>query len=357
MGIIQQISTKKWAPLVSVTSNTVLTLAKIIVGLLTGSVAILSEAVHSATDLLASLMAFVSVRWAAKPADERRQFGYGKIENISGTIEGLIIFSAAGFIIYEAIRKILDIDNYELVSLEWGLAVMGTAAVVNYLVSRHLRRVGKKTDSVAIEADGWHLLTDVYTSAGVFVGLLVVQLTGIKILDPIIAIIMALVICRAAYKITAKAMKDLVDTRLPLHEVNRIRRVADAYIGEIVTYRDLQTRKSGGERYMHLTITTPQDMTVREAHAICDRLETEIDAEIPGIHVIIHCEPCALTDSGECPVACPVTPRHDDRGTRLPESTADLFPPADGRPHRNRRPGLTAYGQRRNQGHRTTPLK
>jgi len=353
--MLELIHTKRWAPLVSVTSNTVLTVAKIIVGLMTGSVAILSEAVHSATDLLASLMAFVSVRWAAKPADERHQFGYGKIENISGTIEGLLIFAAAGFIIYEAIRKILDIENYELVSLEFGLAVMGAATVVNYFVSRHLRRVGKNTDSVAIEADGWHLLTDVYTSAGVFVGLLVVQLTGIKILDPVIAIIMALVICRAAYKITAKAMKDLVDTRLPLHEVSRIRRVVETHIGEIVAYRDLQTRKSGGERYMHLTITTPQDMTVRQAHAICDRLEAEIDAEIQGIHVIIHCEPCDLTESVECPVTCPAAECHDDRGTQLPESTADMFPAADGRPHRNRRPGKISFGQRRNQGHRTSP--
>ena len=349
MGIIQHIGTKKGAPLVSITSNCMLVVAKLVVGLLTGSVAILSEAIHSATDLLASLMAFVSVRWASKPADERHQFGYGKIENISGTVEGLLIFAAAGFIIYEAIRKILDIANYELVSLEWGLAVMGGAAVVNYFVSRHLRRVGKKTDSVAVEADGYHLLTDVYTSAGVFAGLLIVQLTGIKIIDPIIAILMALLICRAAYQITAKALKDLVDTRLPLDEVNRIRGVVETHIGEIVTYCDLQTRKSGGERYMHLTITTPQNMTVLQAHDICDRLESEINAEIPGIHIIIHCEPCTLAESDVCLVTCPAKECHNDRGTQLPESSANLFPMVDGRFHRNRRSGSMSLGHQRNR--------
>ena len=320
MGILRYLNTKRGAPLVSVTSNCVLTGTKLAVGLLTGSVAILAEAVHSATDLLASLMAFISVRLAGKPADDRHQFGHGKIENISGTVEGLLIFAAAGFIIYEAIRKLLDLDSLKLESLNWGLAVMGGAALVNYFVSRHLRRVGKRTDSVAIEADGWHLLTDVYTSAGVFAGLLIVQLTGLKVFDPIIAIVMALVICRAAYKITAKAVKDLVDARLPLHEVNRIRCVVEGHIGEIVSYKDLQTRKSGGERYMHLTITVPEAMAVREAHAICDRLEREIDGEIPGMHVIIHCEPCAAAVSHACPTDCPAAGYQDEHCEPLSRS-------------------------------------
>lgn len=296
-------STKKGAPIVSVASNTVLTIAKLTAGVITGSVSVLSEGIHSATDLLASLMALFSVRAASKPADDKHQFGHGKIENISGTIEGALIFVAAGYIVYESIQKI--IHGVELEKLSLGIYVMGGAALTNILVSRHLRRVARKTDSVAIEADAMHLLTDVYTAAGVFAALILVQITGWVILDPIIAIVMALLIFRMAYQITSKALGGLVDKRLPGHEVNRISRIVESHIGEIVGYKTLQTRKSGSERFVHLTLIVPKGMTVADSHVICDRIEEEIRGKFPACHCILHTEPCVAAATGQCPPDCP----------------------------------------------------
>jgi len=297
-------STKKGAPIVSVTSNTVLTIAKLAVGFITGSISVLSEGIHSAADLLASLMALFSVHAASKPADDKHQFGHGKIENISGTVEGLLIFAAAVYIVYESIQKI--IHGVELEKLSLGIYVMGGAALVNILVSRHLRRVARKTDSVAIEADAMHLLTDVYTAAGVFVALILVQITGWVILDPIIAMVMALLIFRMAYQITSKALAGLIDSRLPGHEVNRIARIVESHIGEIVGYKDLQTRKSGSERFAHLTLIVPKGMTVADSHAICDRIEETIVGGFPGCHCILHTEPCVAAATGQCPPDCPI---------------------------------------------------
>jgi cation diffusion facilitator family transporter len=284
-------------------SNTVLTITKLAGGLITGSVSILSEGIHSAVDLVASLMAFFSVRYAGKPADSRHQFGHGKIENISGTIEGLLIFVAGGYIIYEAVRKILT--GVEIVSLDLGIGIMGGAAVVNFLVSRHLHRVAKKEDSIAIEADAWHLLTDVYTSLGVFTGLVLVRLTGITVLDPIIAIGMALLIIKAAYQITRKAVRDLLDASLPENEINVISEIVNAHRGEIVGFQDLLSRKSGGERFIHLTLTLPYFMAVSGTHEICNRIEGEISQKLANCHIIIHSEPCVAHEAGQCPLDCP----------------------------------------------------
>jgi cation diffusion facilitator family transporter len=315
-------STKKGAPIVSVTSNTVLTIAKLTAGTITGSVSVLSEGIHSATDLLASLMALFSVRAASKPADDKHQFGHGKIENISGTVEGALIFAAAGYIVYESIQKL--IHGVELEKLSLGIYVMGGAALTNILVSRHLRRVGKKTDSVAIEADAMHLLTDVYTAAGVFVALILVQITGWVILDPIIAIVMALLIFRMAYQITAKSVGGLVDKRLPGHEVNRIARIVESHIGKIVSYKDLQTRKSGSERFAHLTLIVPKGMTVANAHAICDHIEEEVKEKFPTCHCILHTEPCIAATTGQCPPDCPLINHCGEKPLLTPEPTSQL---------------------------------
>lgn len=296
-------ATKTSAAGVSIISNTVLTLMKIIAGLLMGSVSVLSEGIHSATDLLAALIAFFSIRAAARPADDRHQFGHGKIENFSGTIEGLMIFGAAGYIIYEAIRKI--IVGVEVEFLPVGIGIMGVATVANFLVSRHLHRIAEKEDSVALEADAWHLTTDVYTSLGVFAGLIAVQLTGFYLLDPIIAIVMALLIVQAAYRITRKAVRDLLDVRLPKHEVNAISQIVDKHMGEIAGFHDLLTRKSGGERFIHLTLTLPHTVTISQAHDLCDHIETEISSRLQHCHITIHCEPCSFKGVGMCSPACP----------------------------------------------------
>ncbi len=162
--------------ILSVASNSLLILLKIGVGILIGSVAVISEAIHSAVDLVAALIALFAVRTASQAADERHPYGHGKFENISGTVEGLLIFFAAAWIIYSAVRKLMHPGELETPS--WGVLVMLVSAIVNIVVSRRLFKVGRETDSVALQADGWHLRTDVYTSLGVMLGLLVIWVVG-----------------------------------------------------------------------------------------------------------------------------------------------------------------------------------
>ena len=202
------------------------------------------------------MIAFFSIRAAAKPADSTHQFGHGKIENVSGTIEGLLIFGAAGLIIYEAIKKI--ISGLEIESIDLGIGIMAISAILNLVVSRHLHRVAKKTDSVALEADAWHLTTDVYTSAGVMVGLVAVWVTGWHILDPIIAMAVAGLIVKAAWGITRKSFRHLLDVRLPKHEIKAINASLLTYTWKTVGYHDLRTRKSGNQRFIDLHLVLPK---------------------------------------------------------------------------------------------------
>ena len=171
---------------VSVASNSLLVVLKFIAGILVGSVSIISEAIHSANDLLASFIALFAVKTSSKPPDKEHPFGHGKVENVSGTIEALLIFVAAFLIIKEAVERLFH--GVEMQTLGWGLAVMGFSAILNLGVSEYLMYVAKKTNSIALEADAMHLRTDVYTSAGVFVGLLLIKLTCYTIIDPIAAI-------------------------------------------------------------------------------------------------------------------------------------------------------------------------
>jgi cation diffusion facilitator family transporter len=297
-------STKTSAAGLSILSNSTLVGLKIGVGLAMGSVSVLSEGVHSGVDLLAALIAFFSIRAAAKPADEDHQFGHGKIENISGAVEALLIFLAAGLITYEAVVKIREATGLE--SIDLGIALMAVSAVVNFFVSRHLHKVARATDSVALEADAWHLTTDVYTSLGVVAGLVAVRVTGLTILDPIVAIGVAVLILRAAWNITRKAVSGLLDTRLPLEEEAIIRASITEHLGDVVGFHKLRTRKAGSQRYIDLHLVLPKSATLEEAHRLCDHLEDDIKSKLSEGVVTIHCEPCKQADDGVCPPDCPV---------------------------------------------------
>src|SRR4030043_955601 len=168
-------STKTSAAGLSILSNSVLVILKLTTGVIMGSVSVISEGVHSAVDLLAALIAFFSIRAAAKPADEEHEFGHGKIKSISGTVEALLIFGAAGYIIYESIDKIVNRARPEFLTA--GIAVMAVSLVANFFVSRHLHKVAHKDDSIALEADAWRATTDAYTTLGVMAGPIVVRVT------------------------------------------------------------------------------------------------------------------------------------------------------------------------------------
>ncbi len=224
LPIMSNIRTKKIrAAQLSIVSNVSLIIMKVFAGIITGSVSIISEAIHSAMDLLASIIAFFAVRISGKPADTEHPFGHGKFENVSGVIEALLIFGAAIWIVYEALDKLLHVGHMTYSgSFTIGIIVMLISGVVNYFVSRHLYNVAKETDSIALEADALHLKADVYTSVGVGLGLLLIQFTGLYFLDPIIAILVALFIVREAYQMLLKAFNPLLDSSLNDEELKYV---------------------------------------------------------------------------------------------------------------------------------------
>jgi cation diffusion facilitator family transporter len=280
----------------SVASNVALTGAKLVVALVTGSVSILSEALHSGLDLVAAVMALLAVRRSQEPADADHRFGHGKFESISGLIEGMLILVAVALILYTAVRKIIQPPSGEI-EPALGIVVMGVSAVVNTLVSTLLFRVAKRTDSVALEADAWHLRTDVYTSVGVFVGLGVIaighrlRVEWIDHLDPLIAIGVALIITRAAWGITQRSWDHLVDRSLPPEETKQIEELLREHYPQVEEFHRLRTRKSGNERQIDLHLVVPGDMTVAESHKLCDHLEGDLKRLLPGAVVLIHVEP------------------------------------------------------------------
>ncbi len=272
----------------SIVSNSVLVGTKLIVGLMTGSVSVISEAAHSGLDLFASVIAFLSVRVSGRPADHEHPFGHGKVENLSGAVEAVLILLAAIFIIHESLDKLRH--PREVVTLEWGLAVMAASVVANTLISRYLFRVARETDSIALEADGHHLSTDVWTSLGVLAGLAIIRLTGWHVLDPIVAIGVALMIMRVAFSLTWKAAGPLLDEKLPDGEVGELREVVMSN-PRIIGYHKLRTRKSGPYREIDYHLIVPGNMAVEEAHAIAERIEDEMRERYPGTHVVTHIEP------------------------------------------------------------------
>jgi len=271
----------------SIVSNTFLIILKIVVGLLSGSVSIISEAIHSSMDLIAALIAFFSVRISDNPPDSRHPYGHGKVENISGVIEAILIFAAAIWIITEAVKKLLG-EEIVLDVIWLGSVVMLISAILNTFVSRKLYKVARETKSVALEADALHLKTDVYTSAGVAVGLGLIFITGIKWLDPVVAILVALFIIKESYSLLRRAFTPLLDTAWGEDEIEDLERKLNQME---VNYHDLRTRVAGNYRFVDIHIEIPEDESVGNAHSYCDMIEDKLNSLYDNITVTIHVEP------------------------------------------------------------------
>jgi cation diffusion facilitator family transporter len=273
----------------SVASNIALTAGKLVVGTIIGSVSVISEAIHSANDLLASFIALWAVRKSAQPPDQEHPYGHGKVENIAGTIEAVLIFIAAVLIISESIEKIRQ--GGEILEPGWGVLVMAVSAGLNFMVSSYLLKVGKEQDSVALEADGIHLRTDVYTSLGVMAGLGLIQLSGYWILDPIIAIMVALLIVKAAFELLQKAFLPLLDTAADAETMDTVTEVLEDLKGEFIEYHDLRSRKAGRDVHIDMHLVVQAEMSIEEAHDLCDTIESRIQERLNYSHVLIHVEP------------------------------------------------------------------
>ncbi len=270
----------------SVLSNSLLIIMKIMVGIFTGSVSIISEAIHSAIDLVAAVIAFFAVKISGTPADDRHPFGHGKVENVSGVIEALLIFAAAAWIVYEAMDRFIHPGETEALGL--GVLVMVISAVVNIFVSRRLYKVARLTDSVALEADALHLKTDVITSAGVALGLALIWITGWHILDPLIALLVALVIIYESWMLLRRAFYPLLDTALSQSEMEKLTAILDEMD---VEYHDLRTRAAGHQRFVEFHLDVQGTETIETIHRQCDLIEQRLESEFRDISVIIHPEP------------------------------------------------------------------
>jgi cation diffusion facilitator family transporter len=292
------IRTKSGAAALSIASNSLLIAIKLAAGAITGSIAIITEAVHSMIDLVASVIAFVSVRKADEPADADHPYGHEKVESLAAAIEGMLILIGAGIIVYEATHRL--VVGAQVESLGVGIAVMGFSVLANLLVSAVLSRQAREHDSPVLESDAAHLRTDALTSAGVLAGLAIVQITGIVAFDSVTALIVAAAIVAAGLRIIRRSSRVLVDEVLPDAEMDRIEAaIAAARTPEVAGYHKLRARKAGSRRYIDFHVQYRSGTSLERAHELAHQMRDEIEADIRRADVLIHVEPeTSLRDPG-----------------------------------------------------------
>ncbi len=284
------IRTKSGAAGLSIASNSVLIALKLAAGAITGSIAIVTEAVHSLIDLVASVVAFVSVRKADEPADAEHPYGHEKVESLAATIEGMLILVGAGIIVYEATHRL--VVGSEVDRLGIGIAVMGFSILANLVVSGVLSRQAREHDSPALEGDAAHLRTDALTSLGVLAGLALVEITGVVAFDSITALLVATAIVAAGLRIVRRSSGVLVDEALPDAEMDRIEAaIAAARTPEVAGYHKLRARRAGARRYIDLHVQYRSGTSLERAHELAHEMRDEIEAGIRRAEVLIHVEP------------------------------------------------------------------
>jgi cation diffusion facilitator family transporter len=284
------IRTKSGAAGLSIASNSILIALKLAAAAITGSIAILTEAVHSLIDLVASVVAFVSVRKAGEPADVEHPYGHEKVESLAATIEGMLILVGAGVIVYEATRRLVTGGEVEVLGV--GIAVMGFSVLANLVVSTFLYRQAKAHDSPALEGDAAHLRTDAMTSVGVLAGLALVEITGNAAFDSITALLVAVAIVVAGIRIIRRSSGVLVDEALPPGEMDQIEAaIAAARTPEVAGYHKLRARQAGSRRHIDFHVQYRSGTSLERAHELAHAMRAEIEAEIPRAEVLIHAEP------------------------------------------------------------------
>lgn len=281
-------SHKHRAAAASLAFNVLSTVFKIVAAVLTGSVALLSEAVHSATDVIASSIAFVSIKVAAAPPDEEHPYGHGKVESLAGFGESVLLLLTVVYILYESIQKLRSGAGIERV--DFGLWVMVSSAIVSVLVGVYVSRIGAETGSLALQSNGQHLRVDAITSAGVLAALIITKVTGWKQADAIMAILLAVWISFGAWMLASRAFQQLIDRRLPDDEVETIRMIVKSF-EDVLNHHKLRSRLSGNERYIDMHIVVPNHLSLVEAHDLADRLEKQIAAVLAPAQVVIHVDP------------------------------------------------------------------
>ncbi len=282
---------KKYAAGISIFSNAAIIILKLIAGFMSGSISIISEAIHSLSDMFASLLTYFSVTMAAEPADKDHPFGHARYEDMSGFIEGLLIIFAAVFIIVEAGKKLFFASGNEFEPI-LGIYVMLFAVLANLFVSAYLFKVAKKAESIALLADAEHLRTDVYSSFGVLLGLVLIKITGIQVLDPVIAFLVAVLILKTGLSITKTAWNNLLDCSLPDQDVRLIEKVLSEFKTRgVLNYKNIKSRRVGVHKMIEMTLIFPSQMILLDCHNLCDEVEERLGNKLGNTVVVIHAEP------------------------------------------------------------------
>lgn len=257
--------------------------------LLTGSAGLLADAAESIVNLVAAIVALIALKVAAKPADKNHHFGHSKAEYFSAAVEGVMIFVAAGSIIVFAVIRLFNPQPLEQLGI--GIAISLVATVANGVVGVVLMRAGRLHNSITLRADGKHLMTDVYTSVGVAVGIVLVIVTGWTILDPLLAIAVGINILWAGYGLVKESTEGLMDISLPKEENTRLQEILDEHTSETMAFHALRTRESGSRKFMEMHMLVPGAWTVLQGHDAMEDLIDEIREEFPDLWVTGHLEP------------------------------------------------------------------
>jgi cation diffusion facilitator family transporter len=298
--VLNSISTRSGAAKLALGVVIMLIILKVIVSIISKSISITAQATDSFLDLFSIGITVIAVRMSVAPADEGHPFGHGKVEGVSALVQAFLVLGAGAFIIYSAIQRII---NHAVIEPDAGIVMMVISIIASYFLSRHLRRVAKATESTAIDASAQNISADVYSAAGVLLGLLAVLITHLEILDPIIALIMAGFVLKAGYSVVIRAFRELTDYSLPKEEQAILNNCIREHFTQLVIYHAVRSRRAGSERFVDLHMVMPRDVTVEESHKMCDHLEKDIKDKLPNSNVTIHVEPC---DDDDC-IRCKIT--------------------------------------------------
>jgi len=268
--------------------NILLTAIKVVAAVLTGSISLLSESVHSATDIVASAIALFSVRAAAVPPDEEHPYGHGKIESLASFIESLLLLGIVVYIVYESVHKL--VEHVEVKNLHVGLWVMAFSAAGSFVVGKYVVRVGEESGSLALRSNGQHLMVDFWTSVGVLVALAITHWTGWTWTDPLFALGLAAWIARGAWRMAHESVDELIDRALPGEEIGMLHELICSEPG-VISYHKLRARHSGRLHYVEVHVVVPREWSLVQAHDLADRIEKKIAESLYPAQPVIHIDP------------------------------------------------------------------
>lgn len=300
---MKETSPKIRAARCSVATAASLACLKLITGLMTGSLAVLSSAVDSLLDILMSGVNYFAIHQAEQPADRSHPFGHGKFETVATLVQAVFISISGVWIVYESIRRLMR--GATLTYIGEGTAVLLLSASVSWALTRYLRRIAKETDSSALEADALHFSMDVYTSLALAGGLAAIAFFDLPWLDPVLSLLVALYILFEAIRLVRHSLRDVLDEQLPETIRAEVERLIRAHQDHMLDFHNLRTRRAGSQKIMDFHLTVCKHLSVEQAHAIADHLENRIQQEIRGSDVTIHIEPCQREDCpgmAECPI-------------------------------------------------------